>query len=369
MRILVATDAWFPHVHGVVRTLIGVASGLEGLGVEVVFLTPEGMPRIGLPGWGDWRVALPSPGRIAARIAALKPDAIHIATEGPIGLATRRYCRSHGRPFTTSVHTRFADHAPTRWPIRRRLGWSFMRWFHNAGRGTMAATASLAEELAARGFKRVLCWPRGVDTALFRPRLTASLGLLRPIFLTVGRLVPEKNIAAFLALDLPGTKVVVGEGPARDELARRCPNAIFLGTHYGDALARTYAAADVFVYPGRADTCGHALLEALACGTPIAGFPVVATREAAGSAPVAALDDDLRAACLKALALSRTACRAHAETMSWDASARCFLDNVERVGIVPPRASAPRVPLAPSPEIALRAQHGSARNRVSRRKR
>jgi glycosyltransferase involved in cell wall biosynthesis len=355
MRILVATDAWFPHVHGVVRSLTGVASGLEGLGVEVVFLTPEGMPSLGLPGCRDIRVALPSPGRIAARIAALKPDAIHIATQGPIGLATRRYCRSRGRPFTTSVHARFADLAPKRWPIPARLGWSFMRWFHNAGRGTMAATASLAEELTARGFERVLRWPRGVDTALFRPRFNASLGLLRPIFLTVGRLVPEKNIAAFLALNLPGTKVVVGEGPARDELARRCPNAIFLGTHYGEDLARTYAAADVFVYPGRADSCGHALLEALACGTPIAGFPVVATRDVVGSAPVATLDDDLRAACLKALALSRSACRAHVETMSWDASARCFLDNVERAGIVPPRASAPQRPRSGEPAQALKA--------------
>lgn len=352
MRILVATDAWFPHVHGVVRTLTGMARGLEGLGVDVVFLTPEGMPRIGLPGCRDIRVALPSPRRVAARIAALKPDAIHIATEGPIGLATRWYCRSRGRPFTTSVHTCFADHAAARWPIPPRAGWSFMRWFHNAGRGTMAATASLAEQLAAHGVKRVLRWPRGVDTALFRPRLDASLGLLRPIFLTVARLVPEKNIAAFLALDLPGTKVVVGEGPARDELARRCPKAIFLGTHYGEALARTYAAADVFVSPGRADTCGHALLEALACGTPIASFPVAVTRDVAGNAPVAALDEDLRAACLRALALSRTACRAHAETMSWEASARSFLDNVERAGVMPPHASAALAPRAPTKEIA-----------------
>jgi len=323
MRILVATDAWHPHVNGVVRTLTATASGLESLGVDVAFLTPDDMPRGGLP----------SPRRIAARIAALAPDAIHIATEGPIGLATRWYCRSRGRPFTTSVHHRLADGVAARWPIPPRLGWRFLRWFHDGGRGTMAATASLADELAARGFRRVLRWPRGVDTGLFRPRLNASLGLLRPIFLTVGRLAPEKNIAAFLALDLPGTKVVVGEGPARDALARRCPNAIFLGTHYGDDLARTYAAADVLVFPSRADSCGHVLIEALACGTPIAGFPVAATRDVAGSAPVAALDADLRTACLRALALSRTACRAHAETMSWAASARAFLDNVERAGM------------------------------------
>ncbi len=350
MRILVATDAWFPHVDGVVRTLTAVASGVKRLGVDVEFLTPEGMPTIALPGCPDTRIALPSPRRIAAHIAALKPDAIHIATVGPIGLAARRYCGSRGRPFTTSLHTRLADHVAARWPIPPQLGWRWLRWFHNAGRGTMAATASLAEELAARGFKSVLRWPRGVDTRLFRPRLDASLGLLRPIFLTVGRLAPEKNIAAFLALDLPGTKVVVGEGPARDELARRCPNAIFLGAKHGEDLARTYAAADVFVFPSRADTFGLALMEALACGTPIAGFPVMATREVAGSAPVAVVDEDLRAACLKALALSRTACRAHAETMSWEASARCFLENVERASSALPQAAA--APPLPAPEVS-----------------
>ncbi len=350
MRILVATDAWFPHVNGVVRTLTAVASGLKDLGVEVEFLTPESMSTMAMPGCPDTRIALPSPRRIAARIAALKPDAIHIATEGPIGLATRWYCRSRGRPFTTSVHGRPADHI-ARWPIPPRLGWSWLRWFHNAGRGTMTATASLAEELAARGFRSVLRWPHGVDTRLFRPRLNASLGLLRPIFLTVGRLVPEKNIAAFLALDLPGTKVVVGEGPARDELARRCPNAIFLGPKHGEDLARTYAAADVFVFPSRADMFGLALMEALACGTPIAGFPVPATREVAGSEPVAAVDEDLRAACLRALVLSRAACRAHAETLSWDASARCFLDNVGRAASALPHATAAPA-LLPAAEAA-----------------
>jgi glycosyltransferase involved in cell wall biosynthesis len=198
----------------------------------------------------------------------------------------------------------------------------------------MTATASLAEELTERGFRRVLRWPRGVDAGLFRPRPDAKLGLLRPIFLTVGRLAVEKNIAAFLSLDLPGTKVVVGEGPARDELARLCPKAIFLGAKHGEELARIYAAADVFVFPSRTDTFGLVLLEALACGTPVAGFPVAATRDVVGSAPVAALDEDLRAACLRALALPRAACRQYAESMSWDESARCFLDNVAHASIV-----------------------------------
>ena len=341
MRILVATDAWFPQVNGVVRTLNAVAKALQGRGVEVVFLTPEGMPTFALPSYPGIRVALPNPRKIAARIAEIAPDAIHIATEGPIGLVTRQYCGARGRPFTTSFHTRFADYVSARWPIPERLVWRWLRWFHNAGRGTMTATPSLGNELSARGFNSVLRWPRGVDAQLFHPRTDASLGLLRPIFLTVGRLAVEKNVAAFLALDLPGTKVVVGEGPARDDLARQCPKAIFLGAKHGADLARIYAAADVFVFPSRTDTFGLVLLEALACGTPIAGFPVAATRDVVGTAPVAALDEDLRAACLKALALSRTACRDYAETMSWEESARCFLDNVERAGVVMPLVASP----------------------------
>jgi glycosyltransferase involved in cell wall biosynthesis len=352
MRILVATDAWFPQINGVVRTLTSLAKGLRNFGVEVEFLTPEGMPTIALPSYPGIRVALPNPRKIAARIAAVQPDAIHIATEGPIGLATRWYCRSRGRPFTTSFHTRFADYVAARWPVPERLSWSCLRWFHNAGRGTMTSTASLADELKARGFKNVLRWPRGVDAGLFRPRQNASLSLLRPVFLTVGRLAVEKNVSAFLSLDLPGTKVVVGEGPARDELARQCPKAIFLGAKHGDELSRIYAAADVFVFPSRTDTFGLVLLEALACGTPIAGFPVAATRDVVGNAPVAVLDEDLRAACLKALALSRTACRTYAETLSWDESARCFLDNIQHAGVV---ASA--TPILD----ALKAAHDAAR--------
>jgi len=342
MRILVATDAWHPQRNGVVRTLISLADSLRALGAEVEFLTPEGMPTVALPGFADIRVALPDRRRIAARIAAIAPDAIHIATEGPIGLAVRWYCARRGRPFTTSFHARFADYVAARWRIPERLAWASLRWFHNAGRGTMAATASLAEELAARGFRSVLRWPRGVDARLFRPRPDASLGLLRPVFLIVGRLSPKKNLAAFLALDLPGTKVVVGEGPALPDLARLCPNAIFLGARDDADLARIYAAADVFVFPGRTDTCGLAMLEALACATPVAGFPIGATRDVVGDAPVAALDEDLRAACLRALALSRDACRAFAERMSWDESARCFLANIERAGDVTPVPNALR---------------------------
>ncbi len=334
MRILVATDVWLPQTNGIVRTLTSLAEALQRLGVEVAFLTPEGMRMIALPNAPDIRIALPSPRKVAARIAAFAPDAIHIATEGPIGLATRWYCRRRRKPFTTSFHTRLPDLVAARWSIPERLTWGWLRWFHNGGRGVMTSSASLADELTARGFRNVLRWPRGVDAHLFRPRANASLGLLRPIFLTVGRLAAEKNVAAFLALDLPGTKVVVGEGPARDDLARRYPKTIFLGVKDAGDLARIYAASDVFVFPSRTDTFGMVLLEALACGTPIAGFPVAATRDAVGGAPVAVLDEDLRTACLKALALSRTDCRAFAQTMSWDDCARAFLDNIQRAGVV-----------------------------------
>jgi len=336
MRVLIATDAWYPQVNGVVQTLTSVARSLERMGVEVSFLTPEGIPSIPLPTYPDVRLALPSARAISRKIDAVEPDIIHIATEGPIGHLVRRHCLKRRRGFTTSFHTRFADYAAARLPIPRSLSWSWLRWFHNAGRVTMASTDSLSKELMGRGFRKLMRWPRGVDTNQFQPRPDADLGLPRPVFLSVGRVAVEKNIEAFLALDLPGTKVVVGEGPALTELARLCPNAVFLGVKDDADLARIYAAADVFVFPGRTDTCGLAMLEALACGVPVAGFPVAATRDVIGDAPVAVLGEDLRAACLDALALSRSACRAFAETMSWEASARCFLDNIQGADIVVP---------------------------------
>jgi glycosyltransferase involved in cell wall biosynthesis len=332
MRVLIATDAWYPQVNGVVQTLVSVGQALERMGVEVSFLTPEGIPGVPLPTYPDIRLALANPRTIARRIDALKPDIIHIATEGPIGHIVRRYCRKRRRGFTTSFHTRFADYAAARLPIPRSLCWLWLRWFHNGGRVTMASTESLSNELLSRGFRKLMRWPRGVDTNLFQPRPGKDLGLPRPIFLSVGRVAVEKNIEAFLVLDLPGTKVVVGDGPARQELAARYPQTVFLGTKKGQELADVYASADVFVFPSRTDTFGLVILEALASGLPIAGFPVDSTRDVVGNAPVAALDEDLRAACLESLTLSRTDCRAYAKTMTWDESARCFLNNLKNSG-------------------------------------
>jgi glycosyltransferase involved in cell wall biosynthesis len=332
MRILIATDAWYPQVNGVVHTLVSVGQALERMGMEVSFLTPEGIPSVPLPTYPDIRLALPTSRAIARRIDAFAPDIIHIATEGPIGHIVRRHCLKRRRGFTTSFHTRFADYAAARLPIPHSWSWSWLRWFHNAGRVTMASTDSLAKELVGRGFQKLMRWPRGVDTNLFQPRSGSDLGLPRPVFLTVGRLAVEKNIEAFLALDLPGSKVVVGDGPAKQVLAKRYPSAVFLGTRKGQDLAAIYASADVFVFPSRTDTFGLVLLEALASGLPIAGFPVDSTRDVVAGAPVAVLDDDLRSACMRSLTLSRTECRSYAKTMTWDESARCFLTNLKSSG-------------------------------------
>jgi glycosyltransferase involved in cell wall biosynthesis len=328
MRIMIATDAWRPQINGVVHTLEATARAAKSLGAEVSFLTHEGFPTVGLPSYPDIRVALPSSREIAQRIIDIRPDAIHIATEGPLGHFVRRYCLAGRRPFTTSLHTRFADYIAARWPIPRHWTWRWLRWFHNAGSGTMVSTASLADELRSHGFRSVLRWPRGVDSRLFHPGRARDLGLEGPIFLAVGRLAVEKNMDAFLALNLPGTKVVVGDGPARAALAYRHPDAVFLGTKREAELAAVYASADVFVFPSRTDTFGLVLLEALASGLPIAGFPVAATRDVVGTAPVAVLDSDLRMACLRALAIPRLICRQYAETATWEASARCFLGNL-----------------------------------------
>jgi 1,2-diacylglycerol 3-alpha-glucosyltransferase/glucuronosyltransferase len=334
MRVLVATDAWHPQTNGVVQTLRELARAAPQLGASIAFLTPEGLPSLPLPTYPDIRLAMARPRAIARRIVDLRPAAIHISTEGPIGVAVRQYCRRNGLTFTTSFHTRFPEYVAARMPIPESWTWAALRWFHGAAGGVMAATPALESELVRRGFANVTSWPRGVDAALFRPRPGVDLGLARPVFLTVGRLAIEKNLEAFLALDLPGTKVVVGDGPLRRDLARRFPDAVFLGTVRGEELARAYAAADVFVFPSRTDTYGLVLLEALASGVPVAAFPVSGPRDVLADAPVAALDADLRAACLGALTLSREECRAFALERSWDTSARIFLANVRRVGLM-----------------------------------
>ncbi|EKS36354.1 MAG: glycosyltransferase involved in cell wall biosynthesis [Afipia broomeae] len=329
MRILVATDAWHPQVNGVVRTLTKMAEAAASMGVDVKFLTPESFRTISLPSYADLHVALPRPGKIAGMIEEAQPDYIHIATEGPIGILVRRYCQKNKVPFTTSFHTRFPEYVSARFPIPESWVWAALRFFHGTSDAVMAATPALADELRGRGFRNVVLWSRGVDAELFRPR-DFDLALPRPIFLSVGRVAVEKNLEAFLDLDLPGTKVVVGDGPAKAELERKYPDAVFLGTMQGEALAETYSAADVFVFPSKTDTFGLVLLEALASGVPVAALPVSGPLDVIGDAPVGVLNNDLQAACLAALNIPRDICREFAASRSWGACAQAFIDNVTR---------------------------------------
>lgn len=339
MRILVATDAWHPQVNGVVRTLTTMAEAARALGAEVDFLTPLSFRTFAMPSYRDLRVALPRPAKIARLIADSNPDSIHIATEGPIGLLVRRYCRKHELPFTTSFHTRFPDYVSARAPVPESWVWSTLRWFHGASQAVMAATPALANELRGRGFRNVVLWPRGVDTTLFRPR-DVDLCQPKPVFVCVGRVAVEKNLEAFLELDLPGSKVIVGDGPARFALQQKYPDAVFLGALQGEALAEVYAAADVFVFPSKTDTFGLVLLEALASGLPVAAFPVTGPRDVIGAAPVGVLDEDLRKACLEALSIPAQACVDFAAKHTWEASAQAFIDNMADVRAADPAATA-----------------------------
>src|SRR5215470_11468022 len=274
MRILIATDAWHPQVNGVVRTLTSLSRAAANLGAQIELLTPDGFPSVPVPTYQSLRVAIPNRGEIARRIEKAAPEAIHIATEGPIGWSVRAYCRRHKLPFTTSYTTRFPEYVSVRTGIPESLGYAVMRQFHSASSMVMVATDSLRRELAERGFRRLGYWTRGVNTELFKPDDPARLDLPRPIFMTMGRVAVEKNLEAFLALDLPGSKVVVGDGPQKAELERKFPDVYFLGEKKGKDLSSYLAAADVFVFPSLTDTFGVVQLEALACGTPVAAFPV-----------------------------------------------------------------------------------------------
>ncbi len=329
MHVLVATDAWHPQVNGVVRTLTSLARAANGLGVAIDFLTPEGFPSLQVPTYPGLRFALSNRSEIARRIEQAEPDAIHIATEGPIGHMARAYCRRHGLPFTTSFTTRFPEYVAARGPVPISWTYALLRRFHAAAAVTMVSTPSLMAALSRRGFRNLGMWTRGVDTELFRPERAIPLDFPRPIFMTMGRIAVEKNLEAFLGLDLPGTKVVIGDGPHEAELRRRFPDAKFLGLKTGEPLAAHLAAADVFVFPSLTDTFGVVQLEALACGVPIAAFPVTGPQDVIGDHPVGVLNDDLGAACLAALGISREACRDFALTCSWERSARQFIDHVE----------------------------------------
>ena len=333
MKVLVATDAWRPQVNGVVRTLGALARAAGKLGVEIEFLSPEGFWTFPVPTYPGLRLALPGRKSIAARVERAKPDAIHVATEGPIGYAVRGYCIKAGRPFTTSYTTRFPEYIAARSPIPQEWIYRALQRFHAAAAVTMAATPSLMNELSGRGFVNLGMWTRGVDVDLFRPDRAIDLDFPRPIFMTVGRVAVEKNLPAFLSLDLPGSKVVIGAGPQQAELKRRFPGAKFLGQLDNGVLAAHLAAADVFVFPSLTDTFGIVQLEALASGVPIAAFPVTGPRDVIGNNPVGVLNEDLRAACMQALWISRDACREFALRYSWENSARQFIAHARKVAV------------------------------------
>jgi glycosyltransferase involved in cell wall biosynthesis len=301
------------------------------MGDTVEVIGPDRFRSIPTPGYAEIRLAIAPKRKLARLVADFRPEVIHIATEGPLGWAMRSLCRRNHWPFTTAFHTRFPEYLEARTGIPTDWSWRVMRRFHEAGDGTFAATTSLRQELTRRGFTKLRPWTRGVDLDKFRPgEGDPWAGLQRPIFLYAGRVAIEKNIEAFLALDLPGSKVVVGGGPALEGLKQKFPQVTFTGYRENGALARSYAGADVFVFPSRTDTFGLVLLEALASGTPVAAFPVTGPIDVVTDARVGALNEDLRTACLKALDCDRTACREHAEAWSWDACVAQF-----RAALVP----------------------------------
>ena len=321
-----------------------MAKSVSALGEEISFLTPEGFPSMALPTYPGLRIALPNRREIARRIEAASPDAIHIATEGPVGWAVRGYCRRRKLAFTTSYTTRFPEYVAVRTGIPASVGYAVLRHFHAAASMTMVAADSLRQELGSRGFRKLGFWTRGVDTELFTPDDPAELDLPRPIFMTMGRVAVEKNLDAFLALDLPGSKVVIGDGPQKTTLQQKYPKVRFLGEKKGRDLSAHLAAADVFVFPSLTDTFGVVQLEALACGTPVAAFPVTGPLDVIGYRPIGALSADLKSACIRALAMSREACRNFALERSWESSARQFIGNLT--------ALQPSRPLPPVTRVA-----------------
>ncbi len=341
MRILVATDAWGAQINGVVRTYERLSDAANAHGSTLDFVSPADFNTVPAPTYPEIRLALPDHARTAATIERIRPDAIHIATEGPVGWMVRRYCLRHGLDFTTSFHTRFPEYLSSRIALPEAWSYAYLRCFHNAGRGMMVATASLAAELDRRGFNCIHAWTRGVDTDIYRPRTDRVFGA-GPVFLYVGRVAIEKNIEAFLRLDLPGVKVVIGSGPLLASLQRRYPDAIFTGTQTGDALARSYSSADVFVFPSRTDTFGIVLLEAMASGVPVAAFPVTGPVDVVDNGRSGILALDLRQAALNALALDRGAVRQNALTYSWSNAFALFVDNIRaasRPAVEPDHAS------------------------------
>jgi len=325
MKLALVTDAWTPQVNGVVRTLGHTVRELSRAGHDVTVISPADFRTIPCPTYPEVRLALFAGGAVRELLDALAPDAVHVATEGPLGLAARNWCVRHGWPFTTAYHTQFPEYLQARFPVPLSVGYAAVRWFHGGASRTLVTTATMQRQLEARGFRNLALWGRGVDTGLFRPRDKAFLDLPRPVFLYFGRLAVEKGVEDFLRLDLPGTKLVVGDGPAAAALRARYPQVVFAGLRHGDDLAAHIAASDVFVFPSRTDTFGLVLLEAMACGVPVAAYPVAGPVDVVVDGVTGVLREDLRGAALSALRVSPDACRSHAMKHSWAAATGQFL--------------------------------------------
>lgn len=330
-RLAIVSDAWFPQINGVVRTLDRTRQELGKLGLDVTVIGPSEFTTIPCPTYPEIRLAISAPWALPKKLDALMPTAIHIATEGPLGGVARRYCKKRGLPFTTSFHTRFPEYIHARCGLPTKFTYAWLRRFHGDAAATMVTTPTMEADLKEKGFQNLKVWSRGVDLDLFHPRDKSFLDLPRPIFMNVGRVAVEKNIGAFLDLALPGTKVVVGGGPQLEQLRSQYPDVHFTGPKTGEELAKHYAAADVFVFPSRTDTFGLVLIEALASGVPVAAYPVPGPIDVITNPECGVLDEDLQQAAHKALKLDPNACRAHAETFSWETCTRQFLSHAEPI--------------------------------------
>jgi glycosyltransferase involved in cell wall biosynthesis len=325
--IVIITDAWYPQINGVVRTLEATRKELIAMGRDVTLITPEHYVTIPCPLYPEIRLSINAWRRLPRMLEALQPRHIHIATEGPLGYSARRYCRARGLRFTSSFHTRFPEYLYEYMRVPLGLSYRALRAFHAPSAALFVATPTLKSDLEARGFTHAALWSRGVDTSVFYPRDEREfLAYPRPIYLYVGRVAPEKNIEAFLSLSLNGTQLVVGDGPQRASLQQAYPQAVFVGAKQGEELARYYAASDVFVFPSKSDTFGLVMLEALACGTPVAAYPVMGPRDVLTDPKVGAMHEDLAVACARALTLDRDACAAYARRFSWSACAARFAE-------------------------------------------
>ena len=327
MRIAIVTDAWSPQVNGVVRTLQSVRRELEKIGHDVHVFSPDQFYSVPCPTYSEIKLALVTAEHLGAALTRVVPDAIHIATEGPLGFAARRWCKRNGLPFTTAYHTQFPDYVSKRTGLPADWIWPLMRRFHAPSRAVLTATESIRRDLRAHGITNLAPWGRGVDLEAFSPEAPphpAYANLTGPIMLYVGRIAVEKNIEAFLKSGHPGSKVVVGDGPARTALERRYPDVVFLGALSGSELAGAYAGADVFVFPSKTDTFGLVMIEALASGVPVAAYLVPGPLDVV-NAEVACLDPDLDTAIAEALTRDRTACANYGGQFTWERSAREFL--------------------------------------------